>query len=1219
MGMGGLLELVEGLSAYRSVRYALAAAAPSEGPQRLTVPDAARACLVAALWRGLGSAALVVAPRPDSADRLANELATWLGPADGASGDASPVLRWPESEALPFERLAEDSAVAHGRLRILSTLSRDSRTDAPAPDSAERSPSALENPDTHEGQGPALVGAGHALPGQGPVLVGSVEGLLQRTIPPATFQAGRHVIRVGDTVQVSALLSRWTALGYEVEAAVEVPGAASRRGGILDIFPPHLAQPVRIELFGDTVESIRAFDPVTQRSEEAVDEVEVIPASEQALGPQEGAKGETPAAGVRSAADLLARLAADDQPTEAIRQMRGDLERLLAGEALPESGLYAGLFREGSLLDYLPGDTLVVLVDPDRGELEAAELEEQGRAARSARVERGDLPEGFPSPWWTWEQTRAALDDFPRRLRVDWRPSADEGDLGILPAPSFWGQLGTFAPAVAGRVRGGARVVVLSASAERLVEVLSDYEVGSAITEDLSSPPEPGSVTIVPTALAEGFLLPLESGSLALFTDGEVFGQAKRRRVLRRHALRREAFLAELVPGSYVVHVDHGIGRFVGTRQVGGEQGEREYLTIEYAEGDRLHVPTDHLDRLTPYVAPGDSAPTLTRLGTQEWARAKDRARTAARQMAEELVALYAARQVLPGRAFPPDTLWQREMEDAFPYTETRDQAEAIDAVKEAMEAPHPMDHLVCGDVGYGKTEIAIRAAFKAVQDGMQAALLCPTTVLAQQHYATFAERLRPFPVKVEVLSRFRTPQEQHDVIEKLRTGEVDIIIGTHRLVQKDVVFKDLGLVVVDDEQRFGVAQKEWLKRLRQEIDVLTLTATPIPRTLSMALAGIRDMSTIHTPPEQRRPVRTFVSEYADDLTREAVLRELDRGGQVFFVHNRIRDIHEWAAKIQELAPQARVTVGHGRMHEDELAAVMADFMAGKADVLVCTTIIEAGLDLPNVNTIIVHRPELLGLAQMYQLRGRVGRGDRSALAYFLTPPGRQITEAAEKRLKAILAYQELGAGFRIAMKDLEIRGAGNILGPEQSGHLHAVGFDLYTRLLEEAVADLREGRGEQPSEARRRPPPQVAVSLPLQAFIPDEYLPDLPQRLGVYQRLALASDTEEVVVLGEELRDRFGPPPEPVANLLYTVRVKVLAAAAGVEAVTREGDQIALRLKEPVGGARPLLQRELGPVATVGQSLVRVPTRGRWTEVVAWTLERMAAFRERVLGMAGE
>lgn len=1206
MGLEGLLGLVEGLPAYRSVQGALAGAGASEGPRRLTVPDAARACLVAALWRGLGGAALVVAPKPDSADRLADELAAWLGPTDGASGDASPVLRWPESEALPFERLAEDSAVAHGRLRILAVLSGWSGSGARLSAAGAR-----ERP--LEADAGKAVGAGRAL------LVGSVEGLLQRTIPRDAFQSARHVIRVGDTVQVSSLLARWTALGYDVEAAVEVPGAASRRGGILDVFPPHLSLPVRIELFGDAVESIRPFDPATQRSSGAVEEVEVIPAREQAFGPQEGARGESPATGAQSAADLLERLAADDQPTESLRQMRGDLERLVAGEALPESGLYAGLFREGLLLDYLPEDTLVVLVDPDRGEREAAELEEQGRAARSARVERGDLPQGFPSPWWPWEQVRAALDAFPRRLHLDWRPSTDDGDLGILPSPSFWGRLETFATAVADRVRAGERVVVLSPSAERLVEVLGDYEVGSATATDLGAPPEPGSVTLVPSALAEGFLLPLESGPLALFTDGEVFGQAKRRRALRRHALRREAFLAELVPDSYVVHVDHGIGRFVGTRQVSGEQGEREYLTLEYAEGDRLYVPTDHLDRLTPYVAPGDSAPTLTRLGTQEWSRAKERARTAARQMAEELVALYAARQVLPGRAFPPDTPWQREMEDAFPYAETRDQAEAIDAVKEAMEAPHPMDHLVCGDVGYGKTEIAVRAAFKAVQDGMQAAVLCPTTVLAQQHYATFAERLRPFPVKVEVLSRFRTPQEQHEVIEKLRTGEVDIIIGTHRLVQKDVEFKDLGLVVVDDEQRFGVAQKEWLKRLRQEIDVLTLTATPIPRTLSMALAGIRDMSTIHTPPEQRRPVRTFVSEYADDLAREAVLRELDRGGQVFFVHNRIRDIHEWAARIQDLAPQARVAVAHGRMHEDELAAVMADFMAGKADVLVCTTIIEAGLDLPNVNTIIIHRPELLGLAQMYQLRGRVGRGDRSALAYFLTPPDRQITEAAEKRLKAILAYQELGAGFRIAMKDLEIRGAGNILGPEQSGHLHAVGFDLYTRLLEEAVEDLREERGEQPPEHRRPTPPQVVVSLPLQAYIPEDYLADLPQRLGVYQRLALASDTEEVVVLGEELRDRFGPPPDPVANLLYTVRVKVLAGAAGVEAVTREGDQIALRLKEPVGGARTLLQRDLGAVASVGQSLVRVPARGRWTEVVAWTLERLAAFRERVLGMAGE
>ena len=485
--------------------------------------------------------------------------------------------------------------------------------------------------------------------------------------------------------------------------------------------------------------------------------------------------------------------------------------------------------------------------------------------------------------------------------------------------------------------------------------------------------------------------------------------------------------------------------------------------------------------------------------------------------------------------------------------------------------------------MGYGKTEVAIRAAFKAVQDGKQAAMLCPTTVLAQQHYATFAERLSPFPVKVEVLSRFRTDLEQRQVTEGLRTGAVDIVIGTHRLIQKDIAFKDLGLMVIDDEQRFGVAQKERFKQLRREVDVLTMSATPIPRTFYMALAGLRDMSTISTPPELRQPVRTFVSEYSDDLVRQAVLRELDRDGQVFFVHNRVRSIDEWASRIQELVPEARVGVGHGQMPEDQLAAVMTDFLHGKIDVLVCTTIIEAGLDIPSANTLIAHSPELLGLSQMYQLRGRVGRGGHAAYAYFLVPRGKRLSEAAAKRLKAILAHQELGAGFRLAMKDLEIRGAGNILGPEQSGHVHAVGFDLYCRLLEEAVEELR-----QPPDGEERqppPPPQASVDLPLPAFIPQEYVPDLAQRLGVYQRLARTTAVEEVDSLGDELRDRFGPLPEEVEHLLYVVRIKILAGSTGVDSVAREGGSAVLRTARAHG------RRSTGPATRARRRRPRRPT----------------------------
>ena len=558
-----------------------------------------------------------------------------------------------------------------------------------------------------------------------------------------------------------------------------------------------------------------------------------------------------------------------------------------------------------------------------------------------------------------------------------------------------------------------------------------------------------------------------------VFSDVEIFGVAKQRRTRRRSVrAARDAFLSELSPGDYVVHVEHGIGRFSGTvrgvkadagsRAVSRDNGEddREYLAIEYANDDKLYVPLEHLDRVAPYIAPMDRPPSLTRLGTQEWRRAKARAERSTMEMASELLALYAARELAEGHSFVPDAQWQSELEESFPFEETPDQRRTIEEVKADMESPKPMDRLVCGDVGYGKTEIALRAAFKAVMDGKQVAVLVPTTVLAQQHYATFSQRLSAFPTRVEVLSRFRTPQEQRSVVDRLADGQVDICIGTHRLIQRDVRFKELGLVIVDEEQRFGVAHKERLKRMRSEVDVLTLTATPIPRSLHMALAGVRDMSTMETPPEERLPIKTYVSEMSDALIREAILREIDRQGQVYFLHNRVYNIDYMARHLSRLVPEARVGVGHGQMNEGELEDVMVEFAEGKLDVLVCTTIIESGLDIPNVNTLIINRADTLGLSQLYQLRGRVGRSARRAYCYLMVPPSGSLTEPAEKRLRAMLDASELGAGFRIAMKDLEIRGAGNILGAEQSGNIHAVGFDLYTRLLSNAVEELR-ARGE--------------------------------------------------------------------------------------------------------------------------------------------------------------
>ncbi|MCI0823098.1 MAG: transcription-repair coupling factor, partial [Chloroflexi bacterium] len=716
--------------------------------------------------------------------------------------------------------------------------------------------------------------------------------------------------------------------------------------------------------------------------------------------------------------------------------------------------------------------------------------------------------------------------------------------------------------------------------------------------------------------LNEGFVLSLENQKLAVYSDLEIFGVAKQRRTRRRStAAMRDAFLAEISPGDYVVHVEHGIGRFMGVGHMAKDEEKKgaEYLILQYAQSDKLYVPLDHLDRVTGYVAPLDRAPNLTRLGTQEWKRAKERAEHSTREMAAELLTLYASRELVEGHAFKPDSVWQNELEESFPFEETADQLSTLAEVKADMEGTKPMDRLVCGDVGYGKTEIALRAAFKAVMDGKQVAVLVPTTVLAQQHYATFSQRLSAYPTTVEVLSRFRTDKEQQEVLEGLASGRVDIVIGTHRLIQKDVKFKDLGLVVVDEEQRFGVAHKERLKQMRQEVDVLTLTATPIPRTLHMSMAGVRDMSTIDTPPEERLPIKTYVSEFSDELIREAILRELDRQGQVYFLHNRVHNIDYMAQYVNRLVPEAEIGVAHGQMAEGELEQVMLDFASGKMDVLVCTTIIESGLDIPNVNTLIVNRADSFGLAQLYQLRGRVGRSARRAYAYLLIPPAKGLTEPAEKRLKAMLAATELGAGFRIAMKDLEIRGAGNILGAEQSGQIHAVGFDLYTRLLSNAVEELRAMRDNgrtpgQPGENEvdisqllpegslsgqpstvLEPEYGAVVELGIPASVPEDYIDDLSTRLGIYQRLVQLKDVDQVGDMEDELRDRFGPVPWQAENLLYVVKLKLLARKAHLESINRERDRIVLRFSGDIGGARRALERTMGRDFEVGNNQIRL------------------------------
>ncbi len=1042
------------------------------------------------------------------------------------------VLRLPESERLPYELAPEDPATAQRRERALLALRRDEPV----------------------------------------VVVASWAALAERLLPPSPESAELH-LRVGDELPLPQLLSRLEALGYEPEAVASQPGSFARRAGIVDVFPAGADRPLRIEFLGNQIESIRAVDITTQRSTGRIAEATLPPSSyaNEAL---------------RSGAQQLLRQLGETNGPEAERFCE-ELERIAAGGRSAYEPLFASLVGRASALEYLGPRTLVVVEEREAGAAALERALEHVERVRAERERRGSIPTGLPLPLVRPSDLAAQLDQHLPQVSLSLFGTEELGArrLPLRPIRSFGGNLAETTRAVHAWVRHGKRVVVASQQAVRLGELLEEADVRPRLLRALTEPPPEGTVALLAQVIGAGCEVAEE---LVLLSDTEIFGFRKQRRVTRGRRGLSPELLSDLEVGTYLVHRDHGIARYGGLvrRVVGGV--EREYLELQYAEGDRLYVPTDQLDAVSRYIGPSDHEPTLTRLHSGEWAHTKRRVRRAVATMARDLLELYAKRQLAQGFPFPPDTPWQLEMEAGFPYVETPDQLAAIADVKKDMESPRPMDRLICGDVGFGKTEVAIRAAFKAVMAGKQVAVLVPTTVLAEQHGRTFRERLAGFPVRVEVLSRFRSESEQREIIAATARGDVDILIGTHRTLQKDVTFKDLGLLIVDEEQRFGVEQKEQLKRMRTEIDVLALSATPIPRTLQMSLSGIRDMSTIMTPPEDRQPVRTYVTGWDDEIVREAITRELQRGGQVYFVHNRVQTIGRLYRRLQQLVPEARIVVGHGQMPEAELERVMAEFAAGEHDVLLCTTIIENGLDIPNVNTIIVDQADRLGLAQLYQLRGRVGRADRQAYAYFLYDPARPLSETAQRRLAAVFESQELGAGLQIALRDLEIRGAGNLLGTEQSGYIAAVGFELYSELLAEAVEALKrayEGKG-----PPTPPPPPTRVDLPLSAYLPDTYIEDPHQRLAVYQRLARAESVADVARLREELRDRFGPLPEPAEQLLLVTSLRLMGTKAGAESIVADDEFVHVRAR---GGVRPeqaAAVRALGERALlVGPEQVRI------------------------------
>ena len=998
--------------------------------------------------------------------------------------------------------------------------------------------------------------------GNAPVVVATVDALLARTMPPHRLAELSMTLETGGRADLKELTDRLLQAGYSRCDQVEGVGQFALRGGILDVFSPLMEQPVRCEFFDDEIDSLGLFDPGTQRRTENVSSALLLPAAEVLPGLAPG--------GLTHLAEQIEKLAvkyAKKENGEKIAQtLRGDAERFRSGAEVNGLDRYLSLIYPDAAggADYLPPDAVVFLCEGGRVEQRVKTVLLQLHQDTEALMEAGLMVGDAAEVCLSGEALFAQLADFPvvmlDALPTSRHPLKPRGLLAInaRQLSSYGGSLETAVTDLEHYRNTGSAVLVLCGGevrANNLLRLLEERNIPAVLDLKGAAMPAPGQLRITVGALSAGCEWP--ELKLAVLTEGQLTAPTQKKLKLKKDSNRQKLqSFTDLSPGDLVVHVHHGIGRFVGIQRMPVDGVEKDYIKIDYAGGDCLYVPVTQLDLVSKYIGGGEEQERtrLNKLGGTEWAKQKTRARKAAKDLAAGLTKLYAERQRRPGFAFSPDSPWQTEFEEAFPYAETGDQLQAIADIKKDMEQPRPMDRLLCGDVGYGKTEVALRAVMKCILDGKQAAILVPTTVLAQQHYATACGRFRDFPVKIEVLSRFTTAKEQKRILEAARTGNLDLLIGTHKLLQKNMEFKDLGLLVIDEEQRFGVTHKERLKEMSRQVDVLTLSATPIPRTLNMALSGLRDMSTIEEPPADRQPVQTYVLEHDWAILEDAMRKELARGGQIYYLHNRVETIDLTASRIQKLlGPEVRVVVGHGKMSEQELSSVMQAMVDGEADVLVCTTIIETGIDIPNVNTLIMEDADRLGLAQLHQIRGRIGRSTRRAYAYLTYQKGKILQETAAKRLAAIREYVEFGSGFKIAMRDLEIRGAGNLLGPEQSGYLMSVGYDLYLKLLEEAVL---EERGEE-----KKIETECAADLTLNANIPERYVTSPEQRMDLYRRIAAIRTNDDASDLMDEMIDRYGEPPKPVLALLDVALLRAAAAKAGVSDITQKKDVLRFTL----------------------------------------------------------
>jgi len=1134
-----------------------------------------RSLFMAALRARTGKPALIVTSTIQQAERLREDLATWLPSQD--------AVVFPPMEYMPFEVVAHSPEVVGQRLYVLERLAR----------------------------------------GDNLIVLAPATALYRSLTPHEVFGGSLLSLKPDQALERDDLVSRLVRQGYERVDMVESKGHVSVRGEIVDVYPLAGEYPLRIAFWGDVIDSIRRFDPASQRTVETLDRVAVGPAREFILP-----RGDLTWAAERIRKDLdqtVARLRklrakqlaeapapepeppvapakgrkkkelpkvlfdAGDTSAKLQERVEGHLARLEEGIYFEGLEQYANFFYDQleTLLDYFPDRPLVLVDEPARIRDASVESETRDADRHTSMMERGGilpgqlgLYVGYSELFHRFRQQASTIYFSALGRGVPGIRPNNEVGVSATPMQEFHGQWPMFQEELQRWRKQQYRIIIMAGTADRqqrLRELMRDADLESAAGAEGGEviAPMQAAVWTGVGSLEGGFQWP--GLRVVLVTDGEIYGRPKKRRKAvigpagqtgpggpSSREVARIVSYQDLKVGDYVVHANHGIGKYLGVQSETILGSTRDYLVIKYEGTDRLKIPTEQIDQIQKYVGAEGHEPRLNKLGGTEWAKVKSRVKESIREMAAELLKLAALRETQPGYGFPPDTVWQKEFEDSFPYEETPDQVKSVDEIKVDMERSRPMDRLLLGDVGYGKTEVALRAAFKAASDGKQVAILVPTTILAQQHYATCKSRMEGFPINLAVLNRFRSAKEQTDILKGLSNGQIEVVIGTHRLLGEDVHFKDLGLLIVDEEQRFGVQHKERIKQLKANVDVLTLSATPIPRTLHMSMIGMRDMSVITSPPEDRYPVETFVAEYDEELIRDAIGREMGRGGQVFFVHNRVQTIDKVASRLQQLMPEARIAVAHGQMKEDRLEQIVLDFLEGEYDVLVATTIIENGVDIPQVNTIIVDDADHLGLSQLYQLRGRVGRSNRLAYAYFLYKRDKVITEVAEKRLQAIKDFTELGAGFKIAMRDLEIRGAGNILGPEQSGFIITVGFDLYTQLLEEAVQELK---GTQPPVKEIQP----NIELQVDAFISDQYVSDARQKIDAYKHIIAIRTLADAEDVADEMVDRFGSLTDPVKNLLDIARLKVRCAALGITSVSQMKDAVAIKFMPGASERVPL------------------------------------------------